>query len=78
MKTPEQRATEYLEATKALPVSIKHKELVLLLKEIKRDQNEISCLACAEAMLNLSEPNSNDTVIDIDQARNACMNVKAS
>jgi hypothetical protein len=68
MKTIEERALEYLENTKWLRGSEKHKELVKFINK----EREIMRRACSEA---ISDFGCGE--VDIETAASACWNTKA-
>jgi hypothetical protein len=73
MKPTEEIAREFLDETKGLPDSIKHKELVRLLNKVRREQDKITSHACANAIDDLDNTDVDSRL----EAMEACMNVKA-
>jgi len=90
MQTAEEIAYEFIKTCGSKRVEIKHKDLTKLIKQIRSEQDKITRHACADAVLQCNECKTNDdnaiykedasisdSVIDRDEAHNACMNVKA-
>jgi hypothetical protein len=77
MKPTEEIAREFLDETKGLPDSIRHKELVRLLNKVRREQDKITSNKCAEACV-VDWPSSTVEQVRIRNIfHDICMNVKA-
>jgi hypothetical protein len=72
MKSTEEIAREFLDETKGLPDSIKHKELVRLLNKVRREQDKITRHACASKINELAMDDAT-----ITRCHDICINIKA-